>query len=338
MEKRTATRKSSAARGAQIPSAAVAAGVAGLLLAAWLVYGTVSVDPFRWDVFAEELIVALCALFALRLLCVIRLPKWIPLACIVLLPAAIALRGALSLPEDVAAFERALCLAAASAFALFTARQMDAKPDGVLAAAILAAFCAPVLLALPTRLIDELMRALVMAGVFFAVFAARRKTVLYAYFAAALFALAGTEGYSAAFAGAGAGIGAALLAPKRNRGSWIFTAALMAALPLAARFFAAEYLPEHSPLFAFNTLASGAFASLIQTHLLRALALGLMAMSVRFFFSREDAAVPVVLALAGCAVSRLIPFAAAPDVWMDALPLCALAGVGVAKAARGGAR
>ncbi len=338
MGRKTATRKFSAARGTQIPAAAMTAGVAGLLLAAWLIYGTVSVDPFRWGVFAEELIVSLCALFALRLLCVIRLPKWIPLACIVLLPAAISLWGARFLPEDPAAFGRALCLAAATAFALLAALQLDAKPDGVLAAAILAAFCAPVLLAAQTLFIEELMRALVMAGVFFTVLAARRKTVVYSYLAAALFGLAGTAGFSAAFAGAGAGIGAALLAPKRNRGSWIFAAVLMAALPLVGRILAAGRLPASSPLFAGSALQIGAFASLIQTHLLRALALGLAAMSVRFFFSREDAAVPAVLALAGCAAARLIPFAAAPDVWMDALPLCALAGVGVAKAARGKAR
>ncbi|HPK71733.1 MAG TPA: hypothetical protein PLN93_07305, partial [Vicinamibacterales bacterium] len=60
------------------------------MVAVWLVYGTVTIDPFRWGLFAEELIIALCALLALRFLCVLKLPKWITLACIIGVPAAIA--------------------------------------------------------------------------------------------------------------------------------------------------------------------------------------------------------------------------------------------------------
>jgi hypothetical protein len=338
LDKKSANKKSAPRRSEQANAAYIAAGVTGLLLAAWFVYGTVSIDPFRWGIFAEELIVALCALFALRLLCVIRLPKWIGVACIVLLPAGIALYGALSLPENVPAFSRALCIAAACAFALLTARQLDTKPDGVLLTALLAAACAPVLLAANTLLVDEFMRALIMAGVLAVSLAVRKKSAGPAYLASILFGLAGAAGFYAAFAGLGAGIGALLLAPKRNRGSWVFAAVLMAALPVAARFAAGVLLPEGSPLFAANTAASAVFVSFLQTHLLRALALGLFAMSARFFFSREETAVPAVLALAGCAAARLLPFAAAPEVWMDALPLCALAGAGVAKIARGTGR
>ena len=95
MERKTANRKTPFRSGAKANAASVAAGIAGILIAAWLVYGTVTIDPFRWGLFAEELIIALCALLALRFLCALRLPKWLPLACIVLVPAAIALTGAL---------------------------------------------------------------------------------------------------------------------------------------------------------------------------------------------------------------------------------------------------
>ena len=173
MEKTTTTKRTSNRRGATTAAVSAAAGITGVLLAAWVIYGTVTIDPFRWGVFAEELIVALCALFALRLLCVIRLPKWVSLACILALPAAIALYGALSLPEDALSFLRALLLAAAVAFSLLLAHQLDTKPDGVLLAALLCAVCLPVLLSANTRLLDELMRALLMAGVFMVVLAVR---------------------------------------------------------------------------------------------------------------------------------------------------------------------
>ena len=334
MERKTANRKTPFRSGAKANAASVAAGIAGILIAAWLVYGTVTINPFRWGLFAEELIIALCALLALRFLCVLRLPKWLPLVCIVLVPAAIAFVGSLSLPENPAAFERALCLSAAACFALLSAQQMDNKPDGVLLTALLIGVCMPILFAANTRMIDELSRALVMAGVFMAVLAVRQKTVLLAFLASAAFALAGAAGLYAAFAGLGAGIGALLLSPKRTRGSWTFAAVLMAALPVAAWFAARALLPEGNPLLAGNTAVAGAFAEIIRVHQLRALAVGLLLLSIRFFSRREDAALPVVFALAGCAAARLLPFIAAPDVWMDALLLSALCGVGVAKTAR----
>ena len=108
----------------------------------------------------------------------------------------------------------------------------------------------------------------------------------------------------------------------------------MAALPVAAWFAARALLPEGSPLLAGNTAVAGAFAGIIRVHELRALAIGLLLLSIRFFSRREDASVPVVLALAGCAAARLLPFVSAPDVWMDAFLLCSLCGVGVAKTAR----
>jgi hypothetical protein len=293
-----------------------------------------SVDPFRWGSFAEELIVALCALFALRLLCVIRLPKWIAVACIFLLPAGVVLYGLAGSGTDGVLPARAVCLAAGCAFMLLTVRQLDVKPDGVLLAALLCAACAPVLMSAQTRFLDELARALVMAGVFLAVLAARSKTVSLAYLSAAAFALAGSAGLYAAFAGLGAGVGLLLLAPKRKRGGWTLAAVLMAALPVAGLLTANALLPQEAILFSNLPQQTGAFADLIRTHLLRALALGLLFMALRFFSGREDAAAPAALALAACACARLFPFVNAPDVWMDVLPLAALAGVGVAKTAR----
>ena len=90
-------------------------------------------------------------------------------------------------------------------------------------AALLCAACLPVLLSANTRLLDELMRALLMAGVFMAVLAVRQKTVALAYLSSVAFALAARPRLLlAAFAGLGAGIGALLLAPKRKRGGWAF--------------------------------------------------------------------------------------------------------------------
>lgn len=334
MEKKSSTKKTYTRSGAKPNVASVTAGILGILIASWLVYGTVTIDPFRWGLFAEELIIACCALLALRLLCVLPLPKWLSLVCIVLVPAAIAFYGSLSLPEAPAAFERALCLAAAACFALLTAYQMDNQSDGVLLTALLIAVSMPILLGAQTRLLDELARALIMAGVYMTVLAVRQKTVLVAYLAALAFALAGTAGLFAAFAGLGAGVGALLLSPKRKRGGWTLAAVLMAALPVAVWFGARLFLTEGNPLFAGNAAVLGEFAVIIRVHLLRALAVGVLLLAIRFFIKREDAAIPVLLALAGCAAARLLPFLSAPEVWADAMLLCALAGTGVAKIAR----
>ncbi len=315
-------------------AASIAAGLAGLLLAVWLIYGTVTIEPFRWGLFVEELIISLCALLALRFICVLPLPKWLPVALIVAVPAAIAFLGSLSLPEDPAAFERALCLSAAACFSLLSAQQMDNQPDGTLLTALLIAVCMPVLLGADTRLLDELARALIMAGVFMVVLAVRQKSEGLAYLSSAAFALAGAAGLFAAFAGLGAGVGALLLSPKRKRGGWTLALVCMAVLPVAVYFAAHLLLAQSNPLLAQNAKIAGEFADIIRVHLLRALALGLLLLSIRFFIKREDAAVPVLLALAGCAAARLLPFLNTPTVWMDAFLLCALAGVGVAKTAR----
>jgi hypothetical protein len=334
LEKKPANKKSPSRSAAKAHAASLAAGIAGIGIAVWLVYGTVTIDPFRWGLFAEELIIALCALLALRFLCVLKLPKWLTLVCIIGVPAAIAFIGALSLPEAPAAFERALCLAAAAVFALLTAQQLDNKPDGVLLTALLLCATLPILLAANTRLIDELNRALIMAGVFMTVLAVRQKTVLLAYLASVAFAVAGTAGLYAAFAGLGTGVGALLLSPIRKRGGWTLAAVLMTALPIAVWLTARLLLPQSGAIFTGNTAVAGEFASIIRVHLLRALAVGLLLLAGRFFIKREDAAVPVVLALAGCAAARLLPFVQAPEVWTDAMLLCVLAGVGVAKTAR----
>jgi len=334
LEKKSANKRAPSRSAAKANAASLAAGIAGIAVAVWLIYGTVTIDPFRWGLFVEELIIAICALLALRFLCVLNLPKWVSLVCIIVVPAAIALIGALSLPESPAVFERALCLFAAAAFALLTAQQLDTKPDGVLLTALMLCVCLPILLAANTRLIDELQRALIMAGVFMAVLAVRQKTVLYAYLASVAFAVAGSAGLYAAFVGAGAGIGALLLSPLRKRGGWTLAAMLMTSLPVAVFFAARLLLQQSGAIFAGNATVAGEFASIIRVHLLRSLAVGLLLLAVRFFFKREDAAVPVVLALAGCAAARFLPFIAAPEVWSDAMLLCALAGVGVAKTAR----
>jgi hypothetical protein len=334
LEKKPTTKKSPSRSAAKAHVASFAAGITGILIAAWLVYGTVTINPFRCGLFVEELIIAVCALLALRLLCVIHLPKWVSLVCIIGMPVAIALFGALSLPENPAAFERALCLSAAAAFALLTTRQLDSKPDGVLLTALLIGVCLPILFSAQTRLIDELLRTLVMAGVFMAVLAVRQKTVWLAYLASFAFAVAGTAGLLAAFAGLGAGVGALLLSPMRRRGGWTLVVVLMAVLPLAGWFAARALLPEVTALFAQNAAVAGEFAAMVRVHLLRALAVGLLLCAIRFFLKREDAAIPVMLALAGCAAARLLPFIAVQDVWSDAMLLCVLAGVGVAKTAR----
>ena len=59
MEKRTTTKRASSRSGAKANVASFAAGLAGIILAVWLVYGTVTIDPFRWGLFVEELIVAI---------------------------------------------------------------------------------------------------------------------------------------------------------------------------------------------------------------------------------------------------------------------------------------
>lgn len=334
MEKKTTKRKSTARGGAKANIASVAAGTAGVILALWLVYGTATIDPFRWGLFVEELIIALLALLALRFVCVLPLPKWSSIVCIILVPFGIALYGSLSLPEDPAAFERALCLAAAACFALLLAQQMDNRPDGVLLTALLIAACIPVLFGVTTRLIDELARALITAGVFMAVLAVRQKTIMYAYLSSAAFALAGAAGLFAAFAGAGAGLGALLLSPKRKRAEWTLALVCMVALPVAVYFAVRLLFGADNPLLAQNTLVFSEFADVVRVHLLRALALGLLLISVRLFVRREDAVLPVVLALAGCAAARLLPFLSTPSVWLDAFLLCALCGVGVSKIAR----
>ena len=334
MDKKSTTRKSNARSGAKANAASFAAGILGILIACWLIYGTVTIDPFRWGLFAEELIIAACALLALRFLCALPLPKWLSLVVIALVPVAIALFGSLSLPEDPAAFERAACLAVSACFALLTAQQMDNKPDGVLLTALLIGVCMPVLLGAGTRMIDELSRALIMAGVYMTVLSVRQKTAVLAFFASAAFALAGVAGLYAAFAGLGAGVGALLLSPKRKRGGWTLAAVLMVALPVVFFFGAGVLLPEGNPLFAQVASGMGEFASIIRVHLLRALAIGVLLLSIRFFIKREDAAVPVALALAACAISRLLPLIHAPEVWADAMLLCTIAGVGVAKTAR----
>ena len=320
------------------------AGAVGVVLAAWLVYGTVTIDPFRWGRFGEELIVAVCVLFALRLLCVIRLPNWLSIACVVLIPTGIALYGVFAVKNDSFALARLICLAAGSAFALLSARELDAKPDGTFLTALLIAACLPNLIGANTPFLGELLRAATMAGIYLCVLAVRQKSPQYLYLAALGFGIGGASGLFAAFAGAGAGLAVVLLASKRQRGNLVFPAVLAAALP-AAVWLAARVLfplPESFLLAGSAPAAQAAaiseFTKTVETHLLRALDLGLLLLAVHLLFRREDAAVPVLFAVAGGMLLYFFPALNAPDVWIQALPLAVLAGTGTAKTARGTGR
>lgn len=314
--------------------ALLAVGALGVLLALWIVYGTVTVSPFRWGTFGEELIAALCAVFALRLLCVAKLPDWLSVACLILLPTGIVLYGAYRAASGGADFYRFLCIAGSAAGSLLCARMLDDRPDGVLLTAVFFAAALPAMLGAQTTLLMELSRALLAAGLFAALAALREKAAWFLPLAAVLFGLAGTAGYHAAFFGAGAGAGALIAAPKKERGVWTFGAVLCAALPVAARLLAGKWIPPESALFAGNPAGVGAVGAFLLPHALRVLAIGLLLYAVRFFAAREGAGAAGVLALLCAALFRLLFRAGAPDVWLDAPALACLAGAGVAKIAR----
>ena len=322
-------RKSASANGAML-----AVGILGVLLALWIVYGTVTVSPFNWGVLGEELIAALCAVFTLRLLCVAKLPSWTAVACIILLPTGVVIYGAYQTASAGADFYRYLCIAGCAAASLFCARMLDNRPDGTLLTALFFAAALPALFGAETTLLMELSRLLLAAGLFAALAALRERAAWFMPLAAVLFGLAGTAGYHAAFFGAGAGIGALLIAPKKERGVWTLGAVLCAALPIAARLLAGRFLPAESALFAGNPAGVGAVGAFLLPHALRALAIGLLLYAARFFAAREGAGAAGVLALLGAACYRLLFRQSAPDVWLDAPTLACLAGVGVAKIAR----
>ena len=244
-------------------------GALCLLLALWLVYNTVTLEPFSWGLFAEEIILALCAVFALRLLGMAKLANGVPVASFILLCAGIVVYGAAAAAKSGADFTRFLCLAGTAACMLITARQLDAKPDGTLFCALLFAASLPVLVSQQTTLLDEFMRLLLTAGVLAAVFAVKEKMAWLAFHAAGLIGVSGAAGFYAVFFGAGAAAGLLLGAPKRERGIWVLAAVLTAGLPLAVRLFAAERLPQSAALFAQNVLTPGVLALAIKTHMIR---------------------------------------------------------------------
>ncbi len=323
---------SAAARGTAV---SITAGAVGILLAVWLVYGTVTIDPFRWGVFVEELILAFCVLFALRLLCVVRLPDWISIVCIVLIPAGYFLYAQFALTGGTASPERSACLAASAAFALCTARELDAKPDGTLLAALLAAACLPVLAGGGTTFLTELMRALLMAGVFMAVLAVRQKSSLYLYFAALGFALGGAANLYAAFTGAGAGLGAVLFAPKNSVAAGCLPRCSRWCCRLLSGLLRRMFLCCRSRfIWKVQSLCRNMRKLCSRICCARSI-LGCCCSPSACFFHREDAVVPVLFSVAGGMLMSFFPFLNAPDVWLRALPLCVLAGVGTAKTARG---
>ncbi|MEN6338636.1 MAG: hypothetical protein ABFD03_00770, partial [Clostridiaceae bacterium] len=128
----------------------VSLGVLGVLLALWLIYNTITLTPFSWGIFAEEIILSLCAVFALRLLGMANPADWVSVACLILLPAGIIIYGATAAARSGADFSRFLCLAGTAACMLLTARQLDAKPDGTLFCALLFAAALPVLVSAET--------------------------------------------------------------------------------------------------------------------------------------------------------------------------------------------
>jgi hypothetical protein len=311
------------------------AGVLGALCALWLVYGTLTISPFSWGTLAEELILALCALFALRLLCFARLPNGLIAACLILLPAGIVLYGAYAAANLNADFTRALCLAGTTVFTLMTARLLDERADGVVLTALL--FCAalPVLVAADTLLLEELARLLLAAGVLAAVAALREKAVWFAFLTAGLIGTAGAAGFFAALYGAGAGAAFFACAPKKQKSLWTFAALLAALLPVAVQLLTTARFPDGAALLAGNPVASGLIAAVTAPHLIRIYAAGLLLFSVRCALGRESAAaLPVLFALIGAAALRLAFPALSPDVWMDVPLLCVLTAAGTAKTGR----
>lgn len=309
-------------------------GALCLLLSLWLVYNTITLEPFSWGLFAEEIILALCAVFALRLLGMAKLANWVPVASIILLCAGIVVYGAAAVAKSGADVTRFLCLAGTAACMLLTARQLDAKPDGTLFCALLFATALPVLVSQQTTLLDEFMRLLLTAGVLAAVFAVKEKLAWLAFLGAGLIGVSGAAGFYAVFFGAGVAAGLLLGAPKRERGLWVLAAVLTAGLPFAVRLLAADRLPQSAALFVQNVLTPGVLALAIKPHIIRIYAVGLLLLAIRFFVGREDALAVPVLALVGAALFRLLSRSPAADAWMDAPMLACLAGVGIARFAR----
>ncbi|MPN38065.1 hypothetical protein SDC9_185588 [bioreactor metagenome] len=114
----------------------------------------------------------------------------------------------------------------------------------------------------------------------------------------------------------------------------MFPAVLCAALPVAIWLVMRFLFPLPEALSASGLPAASEFAAVVQPHLLRALDLGLLLISIHLLAHREDGAVPALFAVAASMLMGFVPALHAPDVWMQALPLAVLAGVGTAKTGR----
>ncbi len=302
----------------------------GSALSLWLFYGTLTLSPFRWGVLAEELIVAVCAVCALRLLCVARPSKAAFVAAAVVLPAGIALFGAYAAVTKDAPVAGFLCAAAAALSAVLCARTLSGKPDGAVLCALLLLAAMPGILTESVSLREALMCALLTAGVTAAVSAVRMRSVPAAFAAAALLGLAGAMRTYAAVCAVGAAAGMAFAGARKRRGAWMFAAALTAALPFALYLLAAEYGALETALAASCGLPAAAWTETLRPHVLRTLALGLLPFSLRRLKDVDRAALPALLALLGGAAMRLAFGADAPGLWADVPALTCLSGVGIA--------
>ena len=313
-------------RGAR-SGAEVAAGVLCALLSLWLLFSTLTLKPFRWGTLVEELLVAVCAVCALRLFCFAKPTRTAAFALWVLLPAGVVLYSLFRPAGGTAGvmFSAALGLAAACALTWTLGSRADAL---MLCALLLAALLPPLLLNQRT-LAFALLTALLTAGAASAAGAVKRRSVPLALLSALCFALGGALHLYAGLCALGAAAGLLLASPRARNGGWALAAVLTAALPFCLRLLAARHPQLTAALGSVDGPASPAWLAAYAPHALRALALGLLPFAPRLLRGLDRAAIPAVLTLSAGALTRLIPGLDLPDIWVGAPMLAALAGIGI---------
>lgn len=340
MAKRGSRKRSSTSSGGAKPrgayaQAGLAAGVACAALSLWLLFSALTKKPFDWGTLGEELLIAACAVCALRLLCVAKPSRAAAITLWVLLFGLVAGYGLLA--ADGAAGMGVLCVAAALACACWCAWSAAGRADGVVLCVILLAAALPVLTR-QAALSDRLLLALLAAGAAASAGAIRRQSVSLALLSAAAFTLAGATTFYAGFCAVGAAAGLLLAGARSRRGDWALAALFLAALPFAARFLAARYIVLPDVLNAVGGQAAAGWVAPYGTHVLRTLAAGLLLFAPRLLRGQDRAAILVACMLAAGALARLFFGADMPGVWTDAPSIAALAGVGIATIAAKGAR